>query len=91
MEKISKNLEYGQEHSPVHYTSKIFLTPLALDNFNNHFLMTVVATMRSKALALADISSDMTLEIEVILILQLTRNRNRENLCENMEKPGKLV
>ena len=53
----------------------------------------MVATLRLKTLALADISSTMTLEIEVIIILELTRNRNLENLCENLEnlreKPGK--
>ena len=48
--------------------------------------MIVVATLRLKTLALADISSDMTLEIEVIIILELTRNRNLENM---REIPGK--
>ena len=40
--------------------------------------------------ALADISSDMTLEIEVIIILELTRNRNLENLCEKHGKTWKI-
>ena len=90
LKKPGKYLENGQEHSPVHYTSKIFLAPSALDNFNSHFLTTVVATLRLKTLALADISSDMTLEIEVIIILELTRNRNLENLCEKHGKTWKI-
>ena len=48
----------------------------------------MVATLRMKPLALADISSDMTLEIGVIIILELIRNRNLENLHE---KPGKFA
>ena len=99
-QKPGKYLENGQEHSPVHYKSKIFQF-LNFYNFHCNFLTTVVATLRLKTLALADISSDMTLEIEVIIILELTRNRYLDNLCEkhgitkkisvkNLEKTRKI-
>ena len=100
LKKPGKYLENGQEHSPVHYKSKIFQF-LNFYNFHCNFLTTVVATLRLKTLALADISSDMTLEIEVIIILELTRNRYLDNLCEkhgitkkisvkNLEKTRKI-
>ena len=88
MDKISKNLKkkpgkWARAFSR-YLDIKIFLAPSALDNVNSHSLTIVVATLRLKTLAVADISSDMTLEIKVIIIFVLTSNRNRE-------KSGKFV